>query len=105
MLASAVSAAGMEGIFAHILSVDSVRKFKTAPEAYQLGPDAFGCGVDEILFVSSNGWDICGATWFGYTTLWVNRAGAPLERLSVRPTVEGRSLNDVVRFIESGKSC
>lgn len=98
MIASAVAAAGMDGLFDHILSVDSVRKFKTAPEAYQLGPDAFGCSAAEILFVSSNGWDVCGATWFGYTTFWVNRAVAPLERLGVRPTAEGHTLDDVVRF-------
>ncbi len=102
MIASAIAAAGMDGLFAHILSVDSVRKFKTASEAYQLGPDMFGCPAQEILFVSSNSWDACGATWFGYTTLWVNRAGAPLERLGVRPTAEGRTLNDVVDFIAAG---
>jgi 2-haloacid dehalogenase len=99
MLASAVAAAGMEGLFAHILSVDRVRRFKTAPEAYQMGPDAFGCPAASILFVSSNGWDICGATWFGYTTFWVNRAGAPPERLGISPTAEGRSLRDVADFV------
>jgi 2-haloacid dehalogenase len=98
MIANAVAAAGMDGLFNHILSVDSVRKFKTAPEVYQLGPDAFGCSAAEILFVSSNGWDVCGATWFGYTTFWVNRADAPLERLGVRPTAEGHTLDDVVAF-------
>jgi 2-haloacid dehalogenase len=99
MIANAVSAAGMDGLFAHLLSVDGVRRFKTAPEAYQLGPDAFGCPAQDILFVSSNAWDACGATWFGYTTFWVNRAGAPLERLGVRPTAEGRTLSDVVGFV------
>jgi 2-haloacid dehalogenase len=103
MIASAVAAAGMDGLFAHILSVDSVRIFKTAPEAYRLGPDAFGCPAAEILFVSSNAWDACGATWFGYTTFWVNRAGAPLERLGVRPTAEGRTLTDVVDFVTNAK--
>jgi 2-haloacid dehalogenase len=99
MLASAVAAAGMDGLFDHILSVDRVRRFKTAPEAYRMGPDALGCPAANILFVSCNGWDICGAAWFGYTTFWVNRAGAPLERLGVRPTAEGRSLLDVVDFV------
>jgi 2-haloacid dehalogenase len=101
MIASAVSAAGMDGLFDHILSVDQVKRFKTAPEAYQLGPDAFGCPACEILFVSSNGWDVCGATWFGYTTFWVNRAGAPLERLGVQPSAQGRSLSDVAAFLEA----
>jgi 2-haloacid dehalogenase len=101
MIASAVSAAGWDGLFDHILSVDSVARFKTAPEAYQLGPDAFGCAAADILFVSSNAWDACGAAWFGYTAFWVNRAGAPLERLGVRPAGEGRSLGDVVTFARS----
>jgi 2-haloacid dehalogenase len=101
MIASAVSAAGWDGLFDHILCADSVAKFKTAPEAYQLGPDAFGCAAGDILFVSSNAWDACGAAWFGYTAFWVNRAGAPLERLGVRPAGEGRSLDDVVSFARS----
>ena len=79
MLESAVQAAGMQGVFHHLLSVDAVKKFKTAPEAYQLGPDVFGLSPRNILYVSSNCWDVCGATWFGYTTFWVNRAGSPLD--------------------------
>jgi 2-haloacid dehalogenase len=52
----------------------------------------------EILFVSSNGWDAIGATWYGYTTLWVNRAGLPLEQLDTAPTRTGASLRDVLDF-------
>jgi 2-haloacid dehalogenase len=95
MLDSAVAAAGMSGLFAHILSADQVRKFKTAPEVYQLGVDAFHCPASRLVFVSSNGWDACCATWFGYRTLWVNRAGDPVERLGIVPTGEGRNLNDL----------
>ena len=48
-------------------------------------PRALGLPADEILFVSSNGWDAIGATWFGYTTLWVNRFGLPLDELGATP--------------------
>lgn len=99
MLQSAIEAAGMQGLFAHVLSVETVRRFKTAPEAYQLAPDAFGCNVGEITFVSSNGWDVCGATWFGFRTFWVNRAGNPLDRLGVTPVGEGRDLRDLLKFV------
>lgn len=101
MLESAVASAGMDGLFDHLLSVDAVQKYKTAPEAYQLGPDAFGCRVSEILFVSSNGWDACCATWFGYATFWINRLERPLERLGVVPTATGRTMDDVVAFLGS----
>jgi 2-haloacid dehalogenase len=99
MLDSAVEAAGMQGIFHHILSVDAVKKFKTAPEAYQLGPDVFGLSARNILFVSSNCWDVCGATWFGYTTFWVNRAGAPLEELGVTPDATGPDMNALLQYV------
>ncbi len=59
-----------------MLSVERVRKFKTAPEAYQLGPDAFRATAGQLVFVSSNGWDAAGAAWFGYRAFWINRAGA-----------------------------
>ena len=98
MLAAAVQNAGMEGLFSHVLSADAVRKFKTAPEAYQLGTDMLGMAARDILFVSSNGWDALGATWYGFTTLWVNRAGAPMEQLGVQPTRVGQSLRDVLDF-------
>ena len=81
MLDIAVKSAGMGGLFDHLLSVEAVKKYKTAPEAYRLGPDAFKLPTREILFVSSNCWDAIGATWFGYTTFWINRSGQPLEEI------------------------
>ncbi len=101
MLQAIVASSGLDDVFDHLLSVDAVGRFKTAPEAYALGPMAFGCDAAEILFVSSNGWDACGATWYGYTTFWIDRAGLPLEELGVVPTATGRSLLDVIDFLES----
>ncbi len=103
MLDIAVKSAGMTGLFDHILSVDAVKKYKTAPEAYQLGPDAFKLPKREILFVSSNCWDACAATWFGYTTYWINRSRQPLEELGITPTAQGSRLTDVVAFVKSSK--
>ena len=96
MLAVAVKSAGLTELLAHVLSVDAVRRYKTDPAAYALGPAAFGLPASEILFVSSNAWDAIGATWFGYTTLWVNRSGAPLDPLGTEPSFTGRSLRDVL---------
>lgn len=100
MLDIAVKSAGMSGLFDHLLSVESVKKYKTAPEAYRLGPDAFKLPTREILFVSSNCWDALGATWFGYTTFWINRSSQPLEELGVTPTAQGRLLTDVVAYVK-----
>ena len=101
MLAVAVKSAGLAPLLTHVLSVHEVRRFKTDPAAYALGTQALGLAAKDILFVSSNGWDAIGATWFGYTTLWVNRAGAPLEQLDTAPTRIGTSLRDVLGFFPS----
>jgi 2-haloacid dehalogenase len=103
MLGVAVKSAGFSGYLAHVLSVHSVRKYKTDPAAYALGPQALKLPAKQILFVSSNGWDAIGATWYGYTTLWVNRHGLPLEQLDTEPTRIGTSLRDVLAFFEPSK--
>ena len=91
----------MEGLFDALLSVDSLKRFKTVPEVYQLAVDHFRLSPPEIGFVSSNGWDAAGATWFGFTTFWVNRAGNPPEELGVLPVGQGKTLNDLVEFIKT----
>ena len=101
MLAVALKSAGFAGLVDPVLSVHAVQRYKTAPEAYQLGPDAMGLTARQILFVSSNGWDAIGATWFGYTTLWVNRTGAALDALGTEPTRIGTRLTDVLDFFPS----
>ncbi len=98
MLGVAVKSAGFSGLLAHVLSVHALRKFKTDPAAYALGPQALNLPAKDILFVSSNGWDAIGATWYGYTTLWVNRFSLPLEQLDTQPTRTGTSLRDVLDF-------
>ena len=98
MLGVAVKSAGFSELLTHVLSVHALRTYKTDPAAYALGPQALDLPASEILFVSSNGWDALGATWYGYTTLWVNRAGLPLEQLDTRPTRTGSSLRDVLTF-------
>jgi 2-haloacid dehalogenase len=101
MLEAAVQSAGFSGLVKPVLSVDTVRRFKTDAAAYALGTQALGLTAKEILFVSSNCWDVIGATWFGYTTLWVNRTGAPLDQLGVEPTRIGASLREVLSFFPS----
>jgi 2-haloacid dehalogenase len=99
MLEVAVTSAGFAPLLKHLISVHPVRRYKTDPAAYALGPQTLGLAPREILFVSSNAWDAIGATWFGYTTLWVNRTGAPPEELGTAPTHQGRNLRDVLALL------
>ena len=96
MLISAVKSAGMTDVVDHLISVDPIRLFKTSPESYGLVQRAISVNKEEVLFVSSNGWDALGATWFGFKTHWVNRQGLPFEALAPQPHFSGSDLNSVL---------
>ena len=96
MLAAAVDSAGLRDLLDHVISVDAIRKYKTHPDAYALGPLATGLPPEQIAFVSCNSWDALAATWFGYQTLWVNRYQLPFEELGTQPLSTGNSLRDVL---------
>ena len=88
MLDAAVASAGIGNLLDDVLSVESVGVFKPAPRVYQMATERFACARDEILFVSSNGWDAAGAAGYGFITAWINRAGLPADRLGHPPHEE-----------------
>ncbi len=100
MLDSAVTSAGMVGLLDHVISIDGIRQFKTIPESYALVTATFHCKPAEVLFVSSNAWDALGATWAGFTTLWINRQGLPYETLGPRPHFTGTTLAAVLECFQ-----
>ena len=81
--------------FDAVLSVDAVKVFKPAPEVYQLAVDRLGVAKEAIGFVSSNCWDALGAKSFGFRVYWINRAGAPVDRLGFQPDGLLGSLGDL----------
>ena len=85
MLGDAIASAGLAGRLDAILSVDSVKTFKTSPRTYDLVLAALQMAPSEVVFVSSNRWDIAGASAFGFVTVWVNRAGLPDEYPGLEP--------------------
>lgn len=85
MLRSAVEAAGVSERFDAVLSVEEVGVFKPDLRVYDLVEAHFICDAEEVLFVSANGWDAASAAAYGFVSAWVNRAGAPAERLWAEP--------------------
>lgn len=85
MLDGAVQSAGLGAVLDAVLSVEDVGIFKPATPVYDLVGGHFGCAPDEVLFVSSNGWDAAKASQYGFHTTWVNRAGEPVDRLPDHP--------------------
>ena len=99
MLEAGIQNSGLNGTFEHLLSTDAVKQFKPAPRAYQMAVDAFRLPKEEILFVAFAGWDVAGARWFGFPTVWMNRAGAPAEELSAVPDFVCQDLPSLAGFV------
>lgn len=87
----------------HLMTSDQVTTFKTSPALYELAwhwAQELGARTKmEVIFVSGNQWDAIGATWFGFTTFWVNRNGHSPEVLGVRPDYESESLEELLSVI------
>lgn len=85
MLDGAVQSAGLDDVLDDVLSVESVGVFKPDARVYDLVGKRFACAKEDVLFVSSNGWDAAGAAGYGFVTAWVNRAVEPVDRLPWKP--------------------
>ena len=99
MLATVVQSNGLKPYLDQVVTVEDVRLFKTAPQAYELLLKAFPVKKEEVLFVSSNAWDALAAKWFGFDVFWVNRLGHPFEEIGERPDYEGASLSKVLEVL------
>ena len=99
MIDHAFAAAGLTDRLDSLLSVEDVGVFKPDPRVYQLGCDRYQASPEELLFVSSNGWDAAAAGFFGFKTIWVNRAGLPVERLPRYPDFIASGLDFVTEHV------
>src|SRR4051812_10922728 len=92
MLAAAVTAAGIGADLDAVLSVDTIRIYKPQPAVYAMVTERFGVSAADVAFVSSNRWDVMGATAFGFRCVWVNRANLPDEYPEFAPVMVARDL-------------
>jgi len=101
MLTTNMNNSGLGEYFDHVISTDSEKTYKPDPRAYQLGVDTLKLKREEIAFAAFAGWDVAGAKWFGYPTFWVNRVGFPSEELGVSADGMGKSLDQLVDFVQN----
>jgi 2-haloacid dehalogenase len=99
MLDMVAQSNGLKPYLDKIVTIDSVRIFKTAPQTYALLEKEFSINKEDILFVSSNAWDALGAKWYGLDVFWVNRFGHPFEEIGIPPNYEGSNLSQVIDCI------
>jgi 2-haloacid dehalogenase len=82
--------------FDAVLSVHALKVYKPAPQVYALAVSALQTEAADIAFVSSNCWDAIGAKSYGFSVYWINRSGAPVDRLGFKPDRILASLNEIL---------
>ena len=100
MLNSAVVSANLKNYLDKIISIDGIEIYKPDPKVYEMVLDQFNCKKEEVLFISSNGWDIAGASKFGFTTLWINRNLIPKDRLTFMPNKITNNLSTIPNILK-----
>lgn len=100
MLEAVVAHNGLEATFGdRVISVHAAGTFKPHPSTYALVVKRLGIPAERVAFVSSNGWDAAGAKAFGFGAYWVNRKGAPVERLSAPPDAVVHDLAELASLV------
>jgi 2-haloacid dehalogenase len=99
MLESLTKASGIDRQLEAVISVDRARSYKPDPRCYGLVETVLGVAKTNVLFVSSNGFDVAGAKTFGFKVAWIQRAGPPPE---ATPTVGPTELFRMLRVRAEG---
>ena len=73
MLNALARNSGIRPILDAVISVDAKGTFKPSPEAYALIESTLKIPPSDVLFISSNPWDVCGAKSFGLNVAWIER--------------------------------
>ncbi|WP_053217836.1 haloacid dehalogenase type II [Virgibacillus senegalensis] len=98
MLEPLIHHSGLAPLFHEIISVDDIKQYKPSPASYNHVLNVLGVEREEVLFMSSNGWDISGAKSFGFQTAWINRSQSPVEELNQKPHHIYEDLNGIVEW-------
>ncbi|MFB1082745.1 haloacid dehalogenase type II [Jeotgalibacillus sp. JSM ZJ347] len=98
MLHPLMEFSGLKPLFTEAISADEVKQYKPSPAAYVYALEKAGVKREEVLFMSSNGWDISGAKSFGFHTAWINRSGLPVEELQLEPDAVYQDLSGILKW-------
>jgi 2-haloacid dehalogenase len=93
---------GLRSYFEQILSADSVRRLKPAPEPYRMAAESLGVEMGGVRLVAAHAWDVAGALRAGCAAAFVARPGMVFDPLVERPDVVGTDLGEVAdRILEA----
>jgi len=91
--------AGMQPFFERNFSVDTVKRYKPAPEPYLMVARELGIAPAALRMIAAHAWDVGGAMQAGYRAAFISRPGKALYPLFATPDITGKNMRDVAEAI------
>ena len=99
LLNELVSSNNLKGFFDDLFSIEDVSIFKPNPKVYDIPIRKYGIKKKEVVFLSSNTWDVSGGGNFGLNAIWVNRNKNIFDNLDYEPSYEIKDLSELISII------
>ena len=99
LLNNLVNSNDLKNIFEDIFSIEEVGVYKPATKVYDLPTKKYGVKKEDIVFLSSNTWDVSGGGNYGYNAIWVNRNNTVFDNLDYKPKNEVSNLTQLLDIV------
>ncbi len=98
-LSATVKHAAIDKLLDRIYSTEQVGAYKPSPAVYEFVEEQLALPRNRICFISSNSWDIAGATSYGLYSVWINRYNRTPEHLPYKADFEIKNLSELKSMI------
>ena len=100
LLNELVKTNNLESFFDDIFSIEEVGVYKPDTKVYDIPIKKYGIKKNEVIFLSSNTWDVSGGGNYGYKSIWVNRNKNIFDYLDYKPKNQINSLKGLLDIIK-----
>ena len=99
LLNQLVKSNNLENIFNDIFSIEEVGIYKPDSKVYDMPIKKYQIKKEEVVFLSSNTWDVSGGGNYGYNSIWVNRNNNIFDNLDYKPKNQIKNLTELLAII------
>ncbi len=99
LLEQLVKSNNLENLFDDIFSIEEVGIYKPDSKVYDLPINEYQISKNEVVYLSSNTWDVSGGGNYGYNSIWVNRNQNIFDNLDYNPRYKIKNLIELLQLI------
>ena len=99
LLNELVNSNNLTEVFDDLFSIEEVKIYKPDNKVYEIPINKYQIKPEEIVFLSSNTWDVSGGGNYGYQSIWVNRNNNFFDNLDYKPKHEIKNLKQLLDII------